>query len=287
MPDANDRQALIDKVDVPVEQGEVTTATGRTAYLAAGSGEPLVCLHGAGAGAVTWYPSIGPLARRFRVVAPDVIGYGESDKPDAPYDRPYFSAWLRELLEALEIDRASVMGLSQGGASALQFAYENPRMVEKLVLVDSGALGARPSFGSMLSMIWLNLLPSAAASRFNARYLLFDPANRDPRHGRYSIDVLRKPGGKNAFIQGKGAAVSPMPREELRRIEAETLVVWGENDLLFSIEHVEAAIRVMPRARLHRIGNAGHLPHMDQPETFNRIVMDFLNSRANDRDPDA
>ncbi len=149
-------------------------------------------------------------------------------------------------------------------------------MVEKLVLVDSGALGARPTFWPMLGMIWMNSMPSAAANRFNSRYLLFDPEKRDPNHGYYSIEVLKKPGGKKAFSQGRGAAVSAMSEEALGRIENQTLIIWGEEDLLFSIEHAEAAARVMPNAKLYRIKSAGHLPLMDQPEIFNQRIINFL-----------
>ena len=272
------RQALIDKVDFPVVQCEVTTKFAKTAYLTAGDGYPVVCLHGAGAGAVTWYPSMGTIAKNFHVVVPDILGYGESDKPDAPYDRPYFSAWLKDFLDTLGITKAHVVGLSQGGAIALQFALENPQMVDKLVLVDSGALGAQPSFWPMLGMIWLNIFPSAAANRFNSRYLMFNPKNRDPNHSHYSIEVLKKPGGKNAFTQGKGAAVSAMSEEALGEIQNQTLIIWGEDDLLFSIEHAEAAVQMIPNARLLRISDAGHLPMMDQTEIFNRSITDFLSA---------
>jgi len=273
------RQSLLDRIGVPVTQHEVRNRFGVTACVTAGDGYPVVCLHGAGAGLVTWYPTIAAIAGQFLCVAPDIVGYGESDKPDARYDRPYFSAWLHDFLASMAIDRAHVIGLSQGGAIALQFVLDHPHRVDKLVLVDAGGLGAQPTFWPMLGMIWMNTLPSAVANRFNARYLLFDPANRDPNHGLYSIEVLKKAGGRNAFTQGRGAAVSALPADALRSIEHETLVIWGENDRLFPVHAAEDAVRLMPNATLHRIGNAGHLPLMDQPETFNRTVMAFLGER--------
>jgi len=272
----NYRQALINKVGLPVAEHVVTSDFARTAYLSAGEGQPVICLHGAGAGAVTWYPSIGAMAKCFHVIAPDIVGYGESEKPDAPYDRPYFAAWLKDFLQSLGTKKAHIVGLSQGGAIALQFALENPQMVEKLVLVDSGALGAQPSFWPMFGMVWMNSFPSAAANRFNSRYLLYNPLSRDTNHGDYSVEVLKKPGGKKAFTQGRGAAVSPMSKDLLASIDTKTLIIWGENDQLFSIEHAETAVQVMQDAKLHRIQNAGHLPLMDQPEIFNRTVIDFL-----------
>lgn len=271
------RQALIDKMDCPVKQDQITAGSINTAYLSAGEGLPIIFLHGAGAGAVTWYPSIGAISKNYHVIAPDIVGYGESDKPGAPYDRAYFSTWLNAFLSALNISKAHVVGLSQGGAIALQFALDNPEMIDKLVLVDAGGLGAQPSFASFLGMLWLNTFPSVLANRFYSRFILFNPNNRDPNHGQYSVEVIKGKGGKNAFQQGRGAAVSTISKDLLRQIENDTLIIWGENDQLFAIEHGEAAAKLMPNARLCRIPCAGHLPLMDQPELFNAILLEFLN----------
>lgn len=276
MINKNYRQALIDKIETTVIQGEVMAGPVKTAYLSAGTGQPVICLHGGGAGAVTWYPSIASLAEYFHVLAPDIVGFGESDKPDAAYDRAYFVIWLKNFMVALGISRAHIVGLSQGGAIALQFTLDYPEMVEKLLLVDSGALGAKPPLLSFIGMLWMNTFPSALANRFFSRYLLFKPENRDPNHGRYSIDVLKRKGGKNAFIQGRGAAVSAMQEDALRQIKNETLVIWGENDQLFPLEHCVNSVALMPNATLCRIKDAGHLPLMDQPTTFNKAVVAFL-----------
>lgn len=271
------RQALIDKIDTSVTQSLVMAGSIETAYLSSGCGQPLILLHGAGAGAVTWYPSIGALSAHFRVIAPDIVGYGESDKPEASYDSVYFSKWLKDFLLALGIPKAHIVGFSQGGAIALQFVLDNPDMVEKLVLVDSGGLGARSSFASLLSMIWLNCFPSSLANRFFSQYLLFNPHNRDPNHEWYSIDVLKRKGGKNVFMKGRGAAVSAIPKTSLCKIKNKTFVIWGENDRLFPVEYGINSASVIPNVEFLSIKNAGHLSFMDQPYIFNKSVMDFLN----------
>ena len=276
------RQTLIDLIKapsaVPVEQLDITVGTVKTAYLQAGNGPAVICLHGAGAGAVTWYPSLGALAEKYRVIVPDIIGYGESDKPDGAYDRPFFAAWLRDFMQALGIARAHIVGLSQGGAIALQLALENPELVDKLVLVDSAALGAQPSLLSFISMLWMNLLPSDAASRFQSRFLLNDTAKRAPAHRHYSVEVLKKLGGKQAFSQGRGAAVAPMAEAELQCIDHQTLIVWGEDDNFFPMSHGQAAAEKMPNASFQSVPGAGHLPLMDQPEIFNQALLKFLAS---------
>ncbi|MGI0117493.1 alpha/beta fold hydrolase [Zooshikella sp. RANM57] len=276
MKTINYRAALIDKIEAPIQQGQIAANGVVTSYLSAGTGFPVVLLHGAGAGAVTWYPSISAIAEKFHVIAPDIVGYGESEKPSAAYDRLYFSEWLKGFLSALKITKAHIVGLSQGGAIALQFALDYPDCVDKLVLVDSGALGAKPSFMPFIAMLWMNSAPSRLANSFFSRYLLFKPERRDPNHSYYSIEVLKREGGKNAFTQGRGAAVSAIPEESLQQIKSETLIVWGENDQLFSIEYGEAAAKIIPNATFYRIKEAGHLSLMDQPKIFNKTLLDFF-----------
>lgn len=272
----NYRQNLINKIEGLVEQKEITIGTIKTTYLLSGNGEPVIFLHGAGAGAVTWYPTINTISKNFQVIAPDIVGYGESDKPDAPYNRPYFSMWLKDFLKELNISKAHIVGLSQGGAIALQFAIDNPEMVNKLVLVDSAGLGAKVSFWPLIGTIWMNSFPSSLANRFNSRFILHKPINRDPNHSSYSIAVLKYKGGKNAFKQGRGSAVSKISEELLKQIENETLIIWGKDDKLFSVEYGEEAAKIIPNAKLSVIQDAGHLPLMDQTEIFNKILGDFL-----------
>lgn len=272
----NLRKNLIDKIEWLVKQKETTSESVKTAYLSAGSGYPVILLHGAGAGAVTWYPTIGTVAEKFHVIAPDIVGYGESDKPNAPYDRPYFSKWLKDFLIELKISKAHIVGLSQGGAIALQFTIENPEMVDKIVLVDSAGLGSKVSFWALIGTIWMNNFPSLLANRFNSPFILHKPINRDPNHSLYSIAVLKGKGGKNAFRQGRGTAVSKISTELLQQINKETLIIWGENDKLFLIEYGKMATKNISNSRLHSIEEAGHLPHMDQPKIFNKTLMDFL-----------
>jgi pimeloyl-ACP methyl ester carboxylesterase len=275
----NYREALIAKTEVSVTQAHVTIDAMNTAYLSAGSGYPVICLHGGGAGAVTWYPSIGPLAKHFHVIAPDIVGYGESDKPDAAYDKAFFVGWLKQFLLEMGISRAHFVGLSQGGAIALQFTLDYPEMVDKLVLVDAGGLGAKSPLLSIIAMAWLNTFPSMLANRFFSHYLLFKFENRDPNHSLYSIAVLKYKGGKNAFMQGRGSAVSETRETELRKISNRTLVIWGENDRLFPIETVVNTVSMIPNAELCKIQEAGHLPLMDQPDLFNKALVDFLKGK--------
>jgi pimeloyl-ACP methyl ester carboxylesterase len=273
------RKALIDKIEGLVEQGEVIAGSVKTTYLSAGNGKPVIFLHGAGAGAVTWYQSIGTIAKSFHVIVPDIVGYGESDKPNAPYDRPYYAKWLKDFLIELKISKTHIVGLSQGGAIALQFTIDNPEMVEKLVLVDSAGLDAKVSFRPFIGMVWMNCFPSSLADRFNLSYILHKPENMDPNLSLYSIAVLKDKGGKNVFMQGRGAAISKISEELLQQINNETLIIWGKDDKIISVDLGELAAKIIPNANIQIIKDAGHMPLIDQPKIFNKILTDFLSNK--------
>jgi 4,5:9,10-diseco-3-hydroxy-5,9,17-trioxoandrosta-1(10),2-diene-4-oate hydrolase len=275
---------LIDRIAAPVEQGTVLAGKMkiRTSYIAAGKGPPVLLLHGADAGATTWFPSIGPLSAPFRVLAPDVVGYGESDKPAAAYDRLYFAGWLRDFLDALEIPAAVVVGNSQGGAIALQFALDYPGRVNKLVLVDAGGLGRWIAPGALAGLIWLNTFPSAAAVRWLGRYLVDDQRCVPEDCVALVVGVRRMPGGTRVFWRGRRKPVAPVSRKRLAQINHETLVVWGERVRFFPRAHARAAQKVLPRARLRVIADAGHIPFLDQPAAFNEALIGFIKGESGD-----
>jgi len=269
-------ESLTKRIGVPVEKGNISAGAIKTAYIAAGNGQPVVLIHGAVAGGITWYGVIGPLSHHWRVIVPDVVGYGESDKPSAAYDRPYFAAWLRAFLDALDLPKVSLVGSSQGGAIALQFALENPDRVDRLVLADSAGLGKEISLGGILGLMWGNTIPSKVAGWWFNRYLVYDPRSIDAVWAEYKLEVCRMPGGKRVFWQGRGKAVAPIPVEQLRQVIHPTLIIWGKEERFFPLSQAEAAQRVLPRAQLRVIPKAGHIAFFDQPEAFCDLIIRFL-----------
>ena len=278
-------ESLIKRIGVPAEQHTVGVGKINTWYLAAGAGPPVVLVHGgdAGTGALRWLPVIGPLAAHFRVIAPDMVGYGESDKPSAPYDRRYFSTWLTGFIDAVGLQRASLVGHSLGGAITLQFTLDNPERVDRLVLVNSAGLGRasqRVPLTLKFRMICHNLFPSPLSSRwFLEHQVLFDPkAVNDTllELEEYGRAVIKMPGGRRVFWQGRGRAVAPMPLQRLGRLSPTTLIVWGEADPNFPLASAEAAARVIRHARLKVIPNSRHLCFFDRPEVFSEVLLGFL-----------
>ncbi len=272
----NLRDDLIRRIGVPVDRKVVNAGTIKTNYLSAGNGQTVLLIHGAGAGAITWHPVIGPLSTYAQVIAPDVVGYGESDKPSAAYDRTYFASWLKDFLDTLGLQTVSIVGSSQGGSIALQFALTYPERVDRLVLANSGSLGKEMSRGGILGLMWSNIFPSSLAGKWLRRYFVHDPKSVDETWAEYSLEVQRMPGGKRAFWQGQGKAVAPMPIEQLGRISHRTLIIWGKEEKFFPLSHAETAQRIMPNAQLYIIPEAGHITFFDQPDIFNNVLKQFL-----------
>jgi 4,5:9,10-diseco-3-hydroxy-5,9,17-trioxoandrosta-1(10),2-diene-4-oate hydrolase len=268
---------------VPTEQRRVDVAGIKTAYLTVGNGEPLVLVHGAGYGAIQWFTVMGALSAHFQVVAPDVVGYGESDKPSASYDRPFFSAWLQGFVEALGLEKLSLVGTSQGGAIALQYTVDHPERVRRLVLVNSAGLGKvaqEVRWNVKLGMMWQNLFPSPRLSHwFLEHHSLFDPGRIDQAMielEEYGREVLRMPGGRRAFWLGRGKAMEPIPVEWLQGILRPTLLIWGEQDQSFPVSSARAAIEIIPDAHLRVISGAGHTCFIEKPGEFNEVLLQFL-----------
>jgi 4,5:9,10-diseco-3-hydroxy-5,9,17-trioxoandrosta-1(10),2-diene-4-oate hydrolase len=258
-------QHLVDRTGVPIEQGTVSVGAVRTSYLSAGMGQPVLLIHGLGASGAFWYPVIGPLAAHFRVIAPDVVGFGESDKPPAPYDVPYFSAWLTGLLDALGIQETHLVGHSMGGAIALHFTLAEPERVTRLVLVDSLGLGMGPPWIGLLMLLMI-LLPLRHISLWIAqRLVMYYPS-------KFDWEEFRELGGQTGFDKRIFLRMFRQPKQwtfsakQLSRICPPTLLLWGEGDRNFPLARAQAAQRLIPNARLHVITEARHIPFLDQPK---------------------
>jgi pimeloyl-ACP methyl ester carboxylesterase len=234
------------------------------------------------------------LARTHTVIAPDLLGHGESDKPRADYSVGGYANGMRDLLTMLGIDTVTVVGHSFGGGVAMQFAYQYPERTERLVLVGSGGLGPEvspairaittPGFHQVMAVLaapglrhlTTTTLRMLARTRVSQLRDLGEVADiydsfKDP-HTRAAIrHVVR------AVVDWKGQIVTMSDRAYLT--EAMPMcVVWGADDLVIPVAHASNASALAPTARIEIIPNAGHFPHKDHPERFVKIVRDFMRS---------
>jgi pimeloyl-ACP methyl ester carboxylesterase len=251
----------------------------------------VVLLHGIAGTSATWDAVLPRLAEHHEVLAPDLLGHGESAKPDGDYSLGAYANSLRDLLEALGLTRATLVGHSLGGGIAMQFAYQFLERCERLVLVDSGGLGrevhpllrAAALPGAEFVLPWLSTTTSRGVgalvrgmSRLGIR------AGPDLDETWRSFASLGEPAARRAFIQTvrgvmdlSGQRVSATERLYLAE-GLPTLIVWGENDPLIPVRHARLAHARMPGSRLEIFPGAGHFPHRDDPERFARLLADFI-----------
>lgn len=260
----------------------IETGSIKTFYLHAGKGKAVIFLHGAGGGGLVWLPLLGAMAKEFEVFIPDMPGYGESDKPKAAYDKVFFSRWLLDFVDAAGIESASIAANSMGGAVAMQFALDHPNRVEKLVLAGSCGFGLEGmSKKAFFSMMLSNIFPSAKTVKGLLHYLIF---NKNLMPGvdqrAYFLEVIRSPGGKRAFNMGKGKAAGPFSDESLKKIRQPALLIWGSHDRIIPPGNAEKKGPLLPDSRLETIERTGHVPFIEKPEEFLKLLIPFLGKSA-------
>jgi pimeloyl-ACP methyl ester carboxylesterase len=270
----------------------VTVHGHRRAYVKAGSGPALLLLHGLGCDHTTWLPVIDALARRYTVVAPDLLGHGASDKPRADYSVGGFANGMRDLLTVLGIDKATVVGHSFGGGVAMQFAYQFPERTERLVLVGSGGLGPEVSpairaitttgFHQVMGLLTLPGIRHVGTGGLRALSRTGLKEFRDFDEVASIYDSFRDPAARaavrhvvRAVVDWQGQIVTMADRAYLTDAMP-MCVLWGEQDRVIPVSHAERAAELAPNARVEILPNAGHFPHKDHPERFVKILHDFI-----------
>jgi pimeloyl-ACP methyl ester carboxylesterase len=264
------------------------------AFRDGGAGEVVLFVHGIAGSYATFDPVLPQLARRCRVVAPDLLGHGRSAKPRGDYSLGAYAAGLRDLLDVLEIPAATLVGHSMGGGIAMQFAYQFPERCERLVLVDSGGLG--PEVTLLLRAATLpgsDLVLSVATSDRVRRFLssALAPFERMGISAAPSlvqivdhVAALKDPDARRAFILTarsvldlKGQRIDARNRLYLTR-QLPTMIVWGGRDKLIPVTHGYGAHELMANSRLEIFESSGHFPHQDDPARFVDVLLAFLSS---------
>lgn len=248
----------------------------------AGKGEAVVLLHGFGASSYSWRRVMSELSRSFRVVAPDLSGFGYTERPRTPasYTRQGQEALVLGVLDALGIDRAHFVGHSYGGGLTLFLASRHPERVRSLVLVDSSAASyandRRSRLGSLrpVAAIALRfvLRPSVIQKRLAATF--HDPALATPELARAYQERLAVEGVGDAY-RGLTAPVRDDERVDLTQIKLPTLVIWGADDPLIRVEAGRRAALALG-ARFEVMEKTGHVPMEERPEELLRLLIPFL-----------
>jgi pimeloyl-ACP methyl ester carboxylesterase len=263
----------------------------RVSYRRGGSGPVLLLLHGITNSSATWEGVAPSLCRHFTVIAPDLLGHGESATPRGDYSLGAHAAGVRDLMSALGLDRTTVVGHSLGGGIAMQFAYQFPERCERLVLVSSGGLGrevhlilraaALPGADFVLPALTSAGLIDVGRKVGSVLRRLHMSPGKDIEVLAQGFASLDNAGSRQAFlhtvrsvIEPSGQRVSAQDRLSLAAL-LPTLIVWGDKDSIIPIEHGRAAHEAMPGSRLQVFPGAGHMPHLADPERFASLLIEF------------
>jgi len=288
-----------------VRSGFLELGSLRVHHTYGGRGTPVVFIHGLGSsGYMEWRRNLEPAAERHRVFAPDMPGYGRSDKPRARYTIPYFARFIQRYMQDRRLRSAAVVGASLGGRVALELALERPELVRKLVLVNTLGLGrpkvrmAQMAYGLVtiprvgeavmrFTRDALTWAPRAMIRRVASRYAGSATDMNDALDDAY-LDDLREmhaaEGFDAAYLSTVRALVNPRAlrgghhdvTQRLNELRIPVQLIWGADDPLFPLAHAERAESLIEGARLAVIEGAGHSPQAEKPEEFNRVLHRFL-----------
>jgi pimeloyl-ACP methyl ester carboxylesterase len=269
----------------------------RVAYRDEGSGEVLLLIHGMAGSSDAWRELIPRLAKTYRVVAPDLLGHGQSTKPRGDYSLGAFAVSLRDLLDELGIAQATIVGHSLGGGVAMQFLYQHPDYCERLILISSGGLGSDVGFILRLlsapgaEFVLPIIAPSPILKAGNKIGSWFTSSGmRNPRASEiwraYSSFSDRPT--RDAFLRTlrsvvdyRGQAVSALNKLHVRS-ELPTLAIWGEDDQIIPVDHGHAAMAARPGGRLEVLPGVGHFAHVEAPNEVADIIDDFIRTTRHD-----
>jgi pimeloyl-ACP methyl ester carboxylesterase len=253
--------------------------------------ETLLLIHGMAGSSATWRSVIPQLSRTYRVIAPDLLGHGGSDKPRGDYSLGAFAVWLRDLLDELGVMRATIVGQSLGGGIAMQFGYQHRDRTERLVLIGSGGLG--PDLNWVLRLLSTPgaefVLPAVAPQPVlsvgnSIRSWLSSAGIHSPRGSEMwsAYSSLADRDTRQAFLRTlrsvvdhRGQAVSALNRLHLTA-QVPVLFIWGDSDRIIPVAHGYAAHEALPGSRLEVLPGVGHFPHAEAPWEVTEILEDFM-----------
>ncbi|MCW2768723.1 MAG: hypothetical protein JWR27_156 [Aeromicrobium sp.] len=264
----------------------------RRAFRISGSGPALLLLHGLACDSSTWDDVAPALAEHFTVIAPDLLGHGASDKPNADYSLGGYANGMRDLLTVLGIEKVTVVGHSFGGGVAMQFAYQFPDRTERVVLVSTGGLGKEvtplirlltvPGSGLVLTAATLRPWRPVVAGVLRSLSRLPISATRDLGEVATIYETLGDRAQRTAVqrvtshvVDWRGQFVTMTDRGYLARLMP-VVVIWGRDDMVIPSSHADLAPTQV--SDVHVLDDSGHFPHKDHPEEFCRIVTEFVAS---------
>jgi 2-hydroxy-6-oxonona-2,4-dienedioate hydrolase len=239
----------------------------------------LILLHGIGASAERWLDVCPALSKHFRVVVPDIIGFGYSDKPTVEYTMDFFIEFFRGFLKNLNIRRPNIIGSSFGGHLATEYAIRYSNDTAKLVLAAPAGM-MRTTSHVLDQYIMAALYPTYENVLRAFRNMAYDPNVVTEETVKDFINRMRLPNAKYAFMSTLlGIRDSPKLMDRLSKISASTLFIWGDNDNMIPIQYAKEYDKIID-SRIIVVKNCGHTPYIEKPLEFTEAILDFLAENA-------
>ena len=266
----------------------------RVCFRLSGSGPLIVLVHGITGRSEQWVPVMDALGDRYTLLAPDLLGHGESAKPRGDYSLGAYASGIRDLLIALNAEPATIVGHSLGGGIAMQLAYQFPERCNRLVLMSSGGIArdvhpllraaSLPGSEIVLPLITNERVLRLGQAVGRALGVIGLQAGSDIAEGARGYASLGDRDAREAFLHTVRAVIDPMGQrisglDRLYLAEAlPSLIVWGANDPIIPPHHGEIAHDAMPESRLELIEGAGHFPQVTHAAKVARLLSDFMES---------
>lgn len=256
-----------------------------THYIERGEGEPIVLIHGFFYDSYTWHNNLDALASRFRVYVPDLWGFGYSTREPLDYGYPLYANQILKFMDALDIEKASLVGHSMGGGTSIFFAVRHRERVKRLILVDSagmpnplppmGRIANLPRVGELLYGLNNDLLRRMTLSStwiYDKKYITDDYFEHVTRFHKIKgtteimLKVLRK-----QFFHTLADDI-----RKLGEMDVPILIAWGRQDKAIPFQRGEEMHRLLRGSRMEVFEQMGHCPHDERPERFDQLALDFL-----------
>jgi len=254
----------------------VSVAGYNTRYLDDGdSDETLVLIHGLGASAERWLRVIPHLRSKYRLIIPDLIGFGHSDKPSVDYTMDFLSNFVFRFLGALGIERTSLVGSSLGGQIVAECASTQSGVIDKIVLVSPSGMMKRST--PALDAYMLAALYPTPDNALMALRMMVEKGEVEQRLVNDFITRMNLPNAKFALLSTVlGIKNATDFEDKLRKITSPTLILWGKQDKVIPVEYASPFMSAITESKFVEIPGCGHVPHVEQPEKFADIILNFL-----------
>ena len=235
----------------------------------------LLLIHGLGASAERWEHVIPNFAKNYRVIVPDLIGCGQSDKPTVDYTTSYLSEFIKKFLSHIGINKVAIIGSSLGGQIAAEFASRNNDIVEKLVLVSPSGI-MKHTTPALDAYIMAALYPNDETAQHAFEMMSVDK-HIDEITIKGFVKRMKLPNAKMAFMSTLlGLKDAEVISQKLSSINLPTLIIWGENDPVIPIKYASSFVTGINDCRFIKMLGCAHTPYVEMPDKFYKLVYDFL-----------